>query len=117
MLRYNGTVLRSVLLTDPAYPDAFKLGVPIAAEPSDFVRFARGIRAPYSTQFSIGIEQQVAKRMTLAATYRGAVGSKLFMSRDVNAPLPPDYTVRPDPAKASCGRSSRRAGSGTTRSM
>ena len=99
LLRYNGAVLRNVLLTDPGFPDPFTPGVPIAAEPSDVVRFAPGIRAPYSTQFSIGIEQQVAKRMTLAATYRGAVGSKLFMSRDVNAPLPPGYTVRPDPSK------------------
>jgi len=99
LLRYNGAVLRSVLLTDPGFPDPFTPGVPITAEPSDYVRFAPGIRAPYSTQFSIGIEQQVAKRVTLAATYRGAVGSKLFMSRDVNAPLPFGYTVRPDPSK------------------
>src|SRR6185295_18311471 len=70
LLRFNGAVLRSILVTDPGYPDPFAAGVPIAAEPSDYVRFAPGIRAPYSTQFSIGIEQQVAKRMTLAATYR-----------------------------------------------
>jgi hypothetical protein len=99
LLRYNGVVLRSILITDPPYPDAFSASAPIAAQPSDYVRFATGVRAPYSTQFSAGIEQQAGKRVTVAATYRGAVASKLFLSRDVNAPLPPDFSSRPDAGK------------------
>ena len=47
-------------------------------------------------QYSFAFERQVAKRTTISATYRGSRGVKLFRSRDVNAPLPPDYLVRPD---------------------
>jgi hypothetical protein len=35
--------------------------------------------------------------MTVAATYRGTIGIDMFRSRDVNAPLPPFYAVRPNP--------------------
>src|SRR5213078_3375309 len=40
----------------------------------------------------------VAKRATASAAYRGSRGIKLYRSRDANAPLLPDYTLRPDPA-------------------
>ena len=37
-------------------------------------------------------------RLTLSLTYTGARGYHLFRSRDVNAPPPPLYLTRPDPA-------------------
>jgi outer membrane receptor protein involved in Fe transport len=98
LLRYNGQVLRSVLITNPGYPNPFLFAGALQAQPSDIVRFDPTIREPYSVQYSMGIEEQVAKRTTIAATYRGAVGVKLFRSRDVNAPPGPDYLVNPDPA-------------------
>ena len=99
VLRYNGEVLRNILITNPTYPDPFLLTGALQAQPSDIVRFAPDIREPYSVQYSMGVEEQVAKRTTIAATYRGAVGIRNFRSRDVNAPLPPDYLVRPDPVR------------------
>jgi hypothetical protein len=38
------------------------------------------------------------KGLTAAVTYNGTTGIALFRSRDVNAPLPPLYQGRPDPA-------------------
>ena len=38
------------------------------------------------------------RRLTLSVTYTGARGYHLFRSRDVNAPPPPLYLTRPDPA-------------------
>jgi hypothetical protein len=49
-------------------------------------------------KYSIGIERQVRKGTTLAATYIAARGVDLFRSRDVNAPLPPLYAARPNPS-------------------
>ena len=96
VLRYNGEVLRNILITNPTYPNPFLFTGGLQAQPSDIVRFAPNIREPYSVQYSMGVEEQIAKRTTIAATYRGAVGIKNFRSRDVNAPLPPDYLIRPD---------------------
>lgn len=98
VLRYNGQVLRNILITNPTYPNPFLFAGGLQAQPSDIVRFAPNIREPYSVQYSMGVEEQIAKRTTIAATYRGAVGIKNFRSRDVNAPLPPDYLIRPDAA-------------------
>jgi hypothetical protein len=86
------------LITNPSYPDPFLFAGALQAQPSEIVRFDPTVREPYSVQYSMGIEEQVAKQTTIAATYRGAVGVKLFRSRNVNAPLAPDYLVSPNPA-------------------
>ena len=56
------------------------------------------MRLPYLAQFSIGLERQIRKGSTLSFTYWATRGVGLFRSRDVNAPPPPDYAARPDPA-------------------
>jgi hypothetical protein len=62
------------------------------------VQFDPAIHEPYSIQYSIGVERQLAKQTTLAVTYNGSVGISLFRSLDINAPLPPDYLVVRDPS-------------------
>jgi hypothetical protein len=49
-------------------------------------------------QYSIGVERQVTEKSTFSATYVGTRGIDLFRSRDINAPLPPDFLARPNPA-------------------
>jgi hypothetical protein len=56
------------------------------------------LRIPYIVQYSFGIERQITSKSTLSATYVGTRGIDLFMSRDINAPLAPDYLARPNPA-------------------
>jgi hypothetical protein len=98
VLLYNGVVLRNVLILNPSYPDPFSGGGQLTTLPSDVVQFDSTIREPYSIQYSLGVERQLAKRLTLAVTYNGSRGIDLFRSRDTNAPLPPNYFVIPNPA-------------------
>jgi hypothetical protein len=96
--RYNGVTIRSVTLLNPGYPNAYPAGTDINSFPTNIVRLAPGARIPYSVNYSLTIERQLAGSLTLAATYRGTRGIDLLRSRDVNAPLPPLYPVRPNPS-------------------
>ena len=98
LLLYNGQVLRNILITDPSYPNPFFDTGSLNALPTDVVRLDPTVREPYSIQYSFAVERQLAKRTTLAFTYSGSRGIGLFRSRDINAPLGPDYLVRPNPA-------------------
>jgi hypothetical protein len=86
--------VQRMVLSNPAYPDP--LAGNAALPPPSIVQFAPNIRVPSLTQYSAGVERQVRKGTTVALTYIGSKGS-LFRSRDINAPLPPLYAVRPDP--------------------
>jgi hypothetical protein len=97
-LRFDGRRLRQVTITDPGYPDPLASGGALAALPSSIVRFALGIRSPYTSQFSLGVERQLAKSLTATASYINTRGIKLFRSRNLNAPPPPSYLELPDPA-------------------
>jgi Carboxypeptidase regulatory-like domain/TonB dependent receptor len=86
--------LERTLLRDPAYPvdaSALAAGAPSA------VRFAPNIQVPSTMQYSVGVERQLGKRASISAMYYGADGTVL-RSRDINAPLPPDYSTRPNAA-------------------
>ncbi|MCI0389384.1 MAG: TonB-dependent receptor [Acidobacteria bacterium] len=94
ILRFDGQRLRQVTITNPGYPDPLSSGT-LKTKPSNIVRFAPDIRSPYTLQFNLGLERQLAKSLTATANYINTRGIKLFRSRDLNAPLsPPD---RPDP--------------------
>ena len=95
LVLYNGLRLRNYLITDPGYPNPFA-NTGLSNQPPEIVRLDPRVRESYSMQYSFALERQVARRTTISATYRGNRGVKLFRSRDVNAPLPPDYLVRPD---------------------
>jgi hypothetical protein len=94
--RYNGVILRALTLLDPGYPSPYPPETNLATLPTNLVRLANGARIPYTTNYSVGVERQVMKGLTAAATYRGTTGTALFRSRDVNAPPPPFYQDRPD---------------------
>ncbi len=96
--RYNGVILRAFTVLDPGYPDPYPPGTSLAQLPTNLARLARSTHIPYITNYSVGVERQITNGVTLAATYRGTLGIGLFRSRDVNAPLPPQYSQRPDPA-------------------
>jgi hypothetical protein len=92
----QGRLFRYVLL-DPGYPDPTG-GTPLASQPTSIVELSPGLNIPHTLQFSLGIERQIAKGTTVAINYTGARGYDLFRSIDHNAPPPPLYLVRPDPA-------------------
>lgn len=95
--RYNGVRLRQIVLSDPAYPVMSGPGG-LAAMPSTLVRLDPTERIPYIGQFSAAVERQLHAGTTVALTYWASRGVSLFRSRDVNAPPPPDYLTRPNPA-------------------
>jgi len=95
--RYNGRVLRSILFLNPAYPTPYPPSTDIAALPTNLVIVGDETRIPYVSNYSISMERELSKTVTIAATYRGTLGMHLFLSRDVNAPLPPYYAL-PRPA-------------------
>jgi hypothetical protein len=97
LLRFDGHTLRRFVISNPGYPNPVLGGTDLSAEPSSIVRLAPGVRIPYTTQFSLGVERQVRKNTTLTATYIGTRVVSAFRSRDVNAPLPPAYLGRPNP--------------------
>jgi hypothetical protein len=94
-LRFDGQRLRQVNISDPGFPDPFSSGGTRATQPSTIVRFAPDLRSPYTFQFSMSVERQLAKSLTATATYLNIRGIKLFRSRDINAP-PPPALERPD---------------------
>jgi Carboxypeptidase regulatory-like domain/TonB dependent receptor len=103
---HNGVVLRSFQLLNPSFPTALPSGAALAALPTSLVRMAANARTPYSVQYSVGVERQLHKTVTVTAAYRGFVQAKSFRSRDANAPILPanpsltaDYP-RPDPSFA-----------------
>jgi hypothetical protein len=95
VLRSQPGGLTRIVITDPAYPDPFAGSVSTAPAPSVVV-LAPDVRIPQTLQYSVGIDHQLQKTLTLSLNYTGARGYSMFRSRDINAPLPPLYRARPD---------------------
>jgi len=100
LLHYDGKTLLRQIVTPP--PGGF---VPYPIPPADLVGVPTSLvvldprtRIPQIVQYSFGIERQITSKSTLSATYVGTRGIDLFMSRDINAPLAPDYLARPNSA-------------------
>lgn len=89
--------LQRIVITNPAYPNPFQSGASAEVAPPSTARFAPGIQVPWVLQYSAGVERQLLKTATLSIMYYGSRGT-LFRSRDINAPLPPLYITRLDPA-------------------
>lgn len=94
--RYNGIRLRRILVSNPEYPVLTAVNS-TDVYPTSIVRLEKDIHIPYTAQFSFGVEHQVAKDLTVSATYFATRGISLFRSRDLNAPPPPFYESRPSP--------------------
>jgi len=96
ILQFNGELLRLYVLTNPGFPDPLSGGASLSAQPVSVTRLDPNAHIPYTLQYSFGVERQLQKSTTMAVTYIGSRGVSLFRSRDLNAPPPPDYPVRPD---------------------
>jgi hypothetical protein len=96
LLRYDGQHLSQYLIEYPSYPNSGVAGTQVQATPSNIVTLSPTVRIPYTLQFGIGVEQQLRKSTTLTVNYVGTRGVGMFRSRDLNAPLPPFYSARPN---------------------
>jgi outer membrane receptor protein involved in Fe transport len=97
VLRSREEKLLRVILLNPAYPDPFGSGA-AGATVRSIVTLAPDLGIPFTTQYGFGIERIIVKGTTVAVNYLGARGADLFRSHDVNAPPPPQYLSRPNPA-------------------
>lgn len=95
LLYYNGVRLQNYLVTDPLYPNP---GVVSGAVPPNITELDPDFRMPYEFIDGIEIERQVGRGATLSATWMDGRDVDAFRSLDLNAPLPPLYAARPDPA-------------------
>jgi len=93
-LLFDGIRRRQVVITNPAYPDAF-LGGELVALPPGVVRVASDIRSPHLLQSNIALERELAPWTWLSVDYSHLRGVHMFRSRDINAPLP-GLGLRPD---------------------
>ncbi len=69
----------------------------LSALPPTLDVLATNIRTPYSIQYGLSLERRVGEKGTLTLGGRMNRGDDLYRSVDINAPLGPDYTQRPDP--------------------
>jgi hypothetical protein len=94
-LLVDGTRQRDLVIRNPGFPDPFQGGAAVVLPPS-LIQRADDLRMPYVGQVSVGIESQVAGKLTVRASYTHQRGAHLLRGRNVNAPLP--GAGRPNPA-------------------
>ena len=97
VLNFRPGGLQQIVLTNPPYPDPFAAAGGAAAVPPSTAQFAPGIQVPWTLQYSGGVERQLGASATLSLMYYGS-DARLFRSRDINAPAPPLFAARPNPA-------------------
>jgi hypothetical protein len=97
ILRFNGRQLRRYVLSGadipPDLPAFTGRGIPASVH-----RLQPGVELPGVLQFSAALERQLSSKSMLSITYNGTRGVQQLRSRDANAPLPPGFRTRPDPA-------------------
>ncbi|HMD34464.1 MAG TPA: hypothetical protein VKH42_05835, partial [Vicinamibacterales bacterium] len=98
LIRYDGNHLQRYVITDPAFPSP-PPNPDTTAQPASIVQLSPAVRIPATLQYSAGVERQLRAKTTVAVNFIGSRGSHMFRSRDINAPPPPDYLLRPDPAR------------------
>ncbi len=98
--RQNGINQQEYVVNAPAFypdfPDPSMLGTAVA--PTTYQVSPR-LHSPYVVQESVSLERQFFKRLNLAVTYIHTRGIDLFLTRNINAPLPGTY----DPANPASG--------------
>jgi len=95
LLHFNGVLLKRFIVLDPSFPATEPQ---IASVPTSVVALDPRLRIPYTIQYGIGVERQLTANSSVAANYVGTRGIDLFRSIDANAPAPPAYAARPNPA-------------------
>jgi hypothetical protein len=69
----------------------------VSSLPPSLEELAPNIRTPYSIQYGLSLDRKVGEKGTVSIGGRMNRGVDLYRSIDMNAPLGPDYSTRPDP--------------------
>jgi hypothetical protein len=101
-LRFDGRTQESLIIRNAFYPDPFA-GNPLVERDDDerntrIYRFDPNLKAPYTVNFNISIEQQLPKGLIGTLSYINTTGIHQFRLRNINAPFP-DTEDRPIPGE------------------
>lgn len=99
LARYAPGKLRFYQISSRQQPLCFPASdcVNLSAQPSSITVLEPNIRRPYSLDYGLSLERRVGEQGTVSVEGHMNRGIDLYRSVDINAPLPPDYSVRPDP--------------------
>ncbi len=88
--RYNGIVQQQYVVNNPDFFPSIPALSTLASFQSTQVieKVSSALRAPYTMQSGVTIEQQLPASTTLAVTYANSHGVHLLRSNDINAPVP-----------------------------
>jgi hypothetical protein len=96
VLLFGSGALRSLIVSNPSWPDPLLSSAGQTLPPAALVRAADDLRSPYTLHYTLAVEHKLSNGTTVSATWTRFRGVRLFRSRDVNAPLAPTWD-RPDP--------------------
>ena len=86
-LRFDGLRVRSLIVTDPGFPDPLGTNLPTVL-PSNIYQLAANLQTPSIWVSGVSLERQLPRKLVLAADYRLERGLHLLRSRNLNAPHP-----------------------------
>jgi hypothetical protein len=95
LLHFDGVRLKRFIVLNPSFPAT---EAQVASVPTSVVALDPRLIIPYVVQYSIGVERQLTSNSSVAANYIGTCGIDVFRSVDANAPQPPNFAHRPNPA-------------------
>jgi hypothetical protein len=100
LARYQDAKRRLVQLSSTQQPLCYPISACTApgALPPSLVELQPGIKTPYQIQYGVDLERKLGERATISIGGRVNRGVDVFRSIDVNAPLGPSYSVRPNPS-------------------
>lgn len=94
--RQNGVLEQDLVVNDPMFYPAVCTSNPgvctgaTTLAPAVF-RISPTLHAPYILMSSIGLDKPLGKRVMVSANYQFSHGDHLFLTRNINAPLPGTY--------------------------
>jgi hypothetical protein len=94
----NGINQTQILIRQPSYPNPYAGGIAQSVPPSLRV-MANGMVTTHTNNISGSVERQLNTRSTLSVAYDYIRSDHLYRSRNINAPVPPNFLVRPNPAQ------------------
>ncbi len=98
LARYSPGKLRLLQVSANQQPLCYPASecVDVDTLPPSLAVLAPNIRTPYSVQYGLSLDRAVGEKGTISIGGRMNRGIDLYRSVDINAPLPPDYSERPD---------------------
>ena len=99
LARYSPGKMRLLQVSSNQQPLCYPAAncVDLKSLPTSLAELAPNIRTPYSIQYGLSLERRVGEKGTVTVGGMMNRWDDLYRSVDINAPLPPSYSTRPNP--------------------